>query len=63
VDSKEYQEKTDRDTDNHESRGGPLLRLHFIAQDHRPDLHAGSREVGVAASGTLTDLSAQNCLI
>jgi hypothetical protein len=26
-------------------------------------LHAGSREVGVTASGTLTDLSAQNCLI
>ena len=55
VDSKEYQEKTDRDTDNHESRGGPLLRLHFIAQDHRPDQQVV--EQGIATAVTISSHS------
>jgi hypothetical protein len=46
--SNEYQEQTDRDSDNDESRRGPILRLHFIPENYRPDQQIVQQ--GVAAS-------------
>jgi hypothetical protein len=37
VNSNEYKEQTDYDPDNYKSHRGPILRLHFIPENHGPD--------------------------